>query len=689
MNNNFLGSQPGRYSLRILLPLLMLITLLAPPKAGAEVYTGALGGADNVWEQWIPVTIPSDGTFTTQMTVSGDLTGGNSGHCLYDSTKTNSYPYACAYTSPLGPWGLKAGSYYLKAWTNSSGRGTYTVTTTFTSQPLANDAEPNDAYAQAGTLSTSGSVTGHLGYWNIVGSQDYKIDYEDWWRLTLPSSGKLNLSYTYDQALAGATGIYLYAQDGSTIISDTNSTLAAGTYYLQAWNNNGNKFGGYTISLAFSGTAPCTFTATPATVSQSNGAGSGSITLTASATSCTWSASSNQSWLTLATASGTGSGTLSYSVSANTSTSARTATITVGGQTVTVTQAGAAAATVPPSGTVTASGPITAHTLTLQNVQIASSDLSGGVTLYIAAYFGGQYYFFTPNGWTTQTQPYQSGITTAPNAVTLASGDLSGLVGTTVLLGYGNGSGTSALNDMLQKQKYAQIHTIAATTGAGTTNLQDLSLWNIYGSGQMLGAAMEFGDEIGGDFGDEDRDGNPANVWSTGTASDSSGFGYDNDWAVSKGTWSAPFTVLWNGCLSYGGPPYSIFALGRKNAGFTNRANSPDPMTPEIYMQHESGSGGKATLVVGTAAGASVSAANITTTKVAPGPSVSSRTPYDYDAICGDFKLEWNNQTVTSYFNGSKIGDMPYASGYGEPFAIAFRAFANPIKVNSITVTQP
>jgi len=172
--------------------------------------------------------------------------------------------------------------------------------------------------------------------------------------------------------------------------------------------------------------------------------------------------------------------------------------------------------------------------------------------LYIAAYFGGQYYFFTANGWTMEIQAYQSGITTVPNAVTLASGDLSGLVGTALLLGYGNGSGASALNDMLQAQKYAQIHTIASTAGAGTTNLQDLSLWNIYGSGQMQGAAMEFG-----------------------------------------------------------------------------------------------------------------------------------------DAICGDFKLEWNNQTVTSYFNGNKIGGVAYASGYGEPFALAFRTFVNPIKVNSITVTQP
>jgi len=380
-----------------------------------------------------------------------------------------------------------------------------------------------------------------------------------------------------------------------------------------------------------------------------------------------------------------GADTYSGTLSSNSSTPARTATTSVSNQTVTITQAGTLAAATPPSGTISTSGPINAQTLTLQNIQVASSDLSAGISLYIAAYFSGQYYFFTANGWTTEMLAYQTGATSVPSSVTLANGDLSGLVGTQVLLGYGNGA--SALNDMLQQQKYAQLYTITATTST-STNLQALNLWDIYGSGQTQGTAMEFGDEIGGDFNDEDHDGNPANIWSTGTASDSSGFGYDIDWAVSKETLSAPFTVLWNGCLSYGGPD-NRFVLGRKNSGFTNSANSPDPITQEIYMQYEQGSGDKATLVVGTAAGATVSVQNITTTKVTPGPSTSSRTPYDYDAICGDFKLEWNNQTVTSYFNGSKIGDLNYASGYGEPFGLAFRTFANPIKVNTISVTQP
>ncbi len=211
-----------------LLPSLLLVLACAAPVAEAEDFTGTLGGADSKWEAWIPVNVASDGTFSTQMTVNGDLNSGNSGHCLYDNAKANSFPYACGYTSPLGPWGLKAGNYYLKVWTNSSGRGTYSVSTTFTAQTVANDAEPNNTLALATDVTSSGSYTGHLGYWNIAGSQNYDTDWEDWRRITLASASTVSVAYTRDAALAGSTGIYLYQQDGKTIVSGNTSTLAAG-----------------------------------------------------------------------------------------------------------------------------------------------------------------------------------------------------------------------------------------------------------------------------------------------------------------------------------------------------------------------------------------------------------------------------------------------------------------------------
>lgn len=113
-------------------------------------------------------------------------------------------------------------------------------------------------------------------------------------------------------------------------------------------------------------------------------------------------------------------------------------------------------------GTVTASGALTARTLTLGGMSAPASDLAGGVSFYVAAQVGGNFFFFfTPGGWTDQYLPYVSAVTSVPLPITLTDGlDLSGLVGTTVWFGYGRGMGDSALNDMLQGGRYKQVYTI-------------------------------------------------------------------------------------------------------------------------------------------------------------------------------------------------------------------------------------
>ncbi len=113
------------------------------------------------------------------------------------------------------------------------------------------------------------------------------------------------------------------------------------------------------------------------------------------------------------------------------------------------------------NGTIAASGTLTAKTLTLTGMSVPTADLAGGVTLYVAAYVGGNFFFLTPGGWTTQMQAYSSGIASVPVAISVTNGlDLSGLVGTTVWFGYGRGTGESALNDMLQGTRYLQVYTI-------------------------------------------------------------------------------------------------------------------------------------------------------------------------------------------------------------------------------------
>lgn len=585
-----------------------LAALVSP--AFALTYSANLSSSHT--SEYFQFTLSADSEVTVVNTPTGTLGTSNSNVTITksdQSTNVVSTGVTAGYSN--GPYPLKAGTYYLKLSSDGAAlsTGTMTSTVTVSINPLSNDAEPNDTAQTASPMSVDANVTGHLGYFDSNSGVSY--DTSDYWAVTLPGDGYLNILLQKDATLTQAIADMTW--DGF----NPGDLLRAGIHYIQVHYSNG--YGAYTLRADFTPAASSTTTTT-------------------------------------------------------------TSTTTASTTTSTILQA--------PSASMATLGPLTQQTLTLQNIQIPSADLAGGVSIYIVALVGNTVVTFGPGGWTTEILSYQSDVNTAPGPVVLLSSlDLSGLVGTTFFFGYGNGSGQTALADMLAKQKFVQLYTIAAAA-TGTTNLQDLALWNLYGSGHMQGTAMEFGDEIGGDFSDEDKDGNPANVWSTGAVSDGTGFGFDTDWAVSKGTFSAPFTVLWNGCLSYGGPG-NRFILGRKNADFSNRANSPDPMPQEVYMEYQSGSTSTASLVVGTSTGSTVSLANLATTNVTPGTSVPGRTSYDYQAICGDFKLEWRNQTVTAYFNDAKIGDLAFAAGYGEPFGMAFRSFANPIKVNGISVTQP
>ena len=594
---------------------LILCLALAQFVSNAFALTFSANLSPSHTSEYFPLTLSEDSAVTVVNSPTGTLGTSNSNVTITrsdQSTVVVSTGVTAGYSN--GPYPLKAGSYYLKLSSDGAALsvGTMTSNVTIAGNPLANDTEPNDTAQTASPMSINTSITGHLGYFDSNSGASY--DTSDYWTVTLPADGYLNITLQKDATLTQAVADMTW--DGF----NPGDLMRAGAHYIQVHYSNG--YGAYTLRADFTSAATSTTTTT--------------TTITTTSTSTTTTSTAIQ----------------------------------------------------PPSASISAAGPLTQQTLTLQNIQIPSADLAGGVSIYIVALVGNTIVTFGPSGWTTQIVAYQSGVKVVPGSVALLSSlDLSGLVGTSFFFGYGNGSDPAALSDMLGKQKYVQLYTITAVAG-GATNLQGLALWDFFGSGQMEGTAMEFGDEIGGDLSDADKDGNPANVWSSGSVSDSSGFGMDIDWAVSKGTYTAPLTVLWNGCLSYGGPN-NRFILGRKNAAFTNKANSPDPMPQEIYMEYQSGSASAASLVVGTSSGSTVSVANLGTTNVTPGSSVPGRTSYDYQAICGDFKLEWRNQIVTSYFNGAKIGDLPFATGFGEPFGIAFRSFANPIKVNSISVTQP
>lgn len=118
--------------------------------------------------------------------------------------------------------------------------------------------------------------------------------------------------------------------------------------------------------------------------------------------------------------------------------------------------------TQPPSATAVSSGQLTARNISLQNIQIPAAALANGVSLFVAANIQGTIYCRTSAGWSTQLAPYMSGITQVPSSITIVNNtNLSNHIGTNILIGYGNGVGEAALNDMLQGKKYAVVHTVA------------------------------------------------------------------------------------------------------------------------------------------------------------------------------------------------------------------------------------
>lgn len=169
---------------------------------------------------------------------------------------------------------------------------------------------------------------------------------------------------------------------GSVDVGNWTSCVMGGlepgkTYFFaaKAYNAAGSE-SDYSLEVAHSVPAACSYSLSPAGQSYAASGGTGSVSVTA-ASNCGWTAAGNASWLAVtAGASGTGPGSVSFSVAANTGSASRTAALTIGGQAFTVTQAGASASftisasagsggTISPSGASTvASGAVKAYRIT-------------------------------------------------------------------------------------------------------------------------------------------------------------------------------------------------------------------------------------------------------------------------------------------------------------------------------------
>ncbi|HOB97334.1 MAG TPA: Ig domain-containing protein [Verrucomicrobiota bacterium] len=269
----------GVASPRLFLPLALACTIGVACLVRAEVFTGSLDVASQPTVV-IPLTLTKDGSLSLEITVGPYLNlnanaavGVNHGVIVYDSTGTNQlYGAVQGQDSTVTHvvQGLGAGSYSVRLTAigsfHSLGWGPYTMITSETPDPLPNDAEPNDDFDRALTASLGAEVTGHLGYYG--GGGGTATDLQDWYRLTLPHAGNLELevglskllNLNVNASIGADNGIVVFDSDAATVlfgaVQGQNSTnthvvtrLKPGLYYLRlAKIDNAGYYGSYSVT---------------------------------------------------------------------------------------------------------------------------------------------------------------------------------------------------------------------------------------------------------------------------------------------------------------------------------------------------------------------------------------------------------------------------------------------------------
>ncbi|MFA7242408.1 MAG: hypothetical protein WC091_20025 [Sulfuricellaceae bacterium] len=207
---------------------------------------------------------------------------------------------------------------------------------------------------------------------------------------------------------------------------------------------------------------------------------------------------------------------------------------------------------------------------------------------------------------------------------------------------------------------------------AQAVNLLDLSKWDVYGTASSNQGALTFGDNVGYDTADTDKDGNPSNVWNTGSVSGEGG--YDYDWAASKDAFAQPATLAFSGCLSSTAYGYQYFGLSPTDSRFTGQFNSSPPVDwgnslASFLTRWESKRELRTVTTVGgkqtqsTVAGAQPSGGN----------------------YCGEYRIEWHDNVADYYYNNAKVGSQALA--YSGTMKVFSRNFEKPFTITAISFT--
>lgn len=212
---------------------------------------------------------------------------------------------------------------------------------------------------------------------------------------------------------------------------------------------------------------------------------------------------------------------------------------------------------------------------------------------------------------------------------------------------------------------------LAAPAAAVTvTTLNTLADWDVYGTASSSGGTLTFGDRIGYDSSDSDKDGNPSNVWNEGSAT--AGQALDYDWQVAKKDFKRPFTVEWTGCMPTTRYGYNWLSIGLRNPAFRNAAKGGNPMTQGAYFMSSWEARDKLSVLTG----------DMSSPQIVAAASASN------NSICGNFAIDWKGDQVTFSFNGKQVYQRTYPAWGTQPLTVAFRSFENPFTLTSFKVTE-
>ena len=148
---------------------------------------------------------------------------------------------------------LTAGTYYLVFSKTGAGAGVYSFTPTFNAVSVTEPEtfeKPNNTKAKASTASLNTAVVGHFSV----------TDDEDWYKLTLPKSGKVRFDAVcllsgVDYELQASDGFVVFSKHGASDhgtgenrVSSVQADVIGGTYYLRVTSADVGK---YTFQVKF------------------------------------------------------------------------------------------------------------------------------------------------------------------------------------------------------------------------------------------------------------------------------------------------------------------------------------------------------------------------------------------------------------------------------------------------------